>query len=140
MRWAEPRQIGAALLAALLAGCAAGPSPGTKPAPEPPRAAASISVAPTTTGAVTLPELPADSLVIVLSGKNTYTVQDAHATCEGLPGLLEPYRQANLVLAGGEGAELTVADAICVALAAKRRGGKAYMAHPEGLRSIDIQD
>lgn len=126
-------------LLALLAGCA-GSSARDESASTAATPAASIAVAPPPQGPTTLPELPEDALVILITGKNAYTVQDATTSCEGLADLLKHYRQSILVVAGTEGAAMTVADAICVGLAAKQRGGKAYMAHPDGLRSIDIQN
>lgn len=141
MHWADSpfRCAALALSAALVAGCASGggvdrdagaagpvPAAATVAAP-PPRAAA-------------LEALPPDSLVIVVTGKNAYSVQDATATCEGLAGLLMPYRQTNLVVTGAQDVTTTIADVLCVATVARQRGGKAYMAHPDGLRSIDIQN
>jgi len=141
LRWAEASPRAAALIAAaLLAGCAAGgtrPS-GTKPAAATPVAAAATAAAPPGTTAPA--ELPPDSLLVVVTGKNAYGVQDATTSCEGLPELLKPYREHNLVVAAAEGVTTTIADALCVALAAKQRGGKAWLTHPDGLRSIDIQD
>jgi hypothetical protein len=51
-----------------------------------------------------------------------------------------PYRQTNLVVTGAPDVTTTIDDVLCVATIAKQRGGKAYMTHPDGLRSIDIQN
>jgi hypothetical protein len=137
--WADVSRHAAALLAAaLLAGCAAGGRPASDARPPAARTAAATAAAPT--GSTAPAELPPDSLLVVVTGRNAYTVQDATTSCEGLPELLKPYREHNLVVAAAEGVTTTIADALCVALAAKQRGGKAWLTHPDGLRSIDIQD
>lgn len=138
MRWADAKRAGAALmLAALLGGCAAGEARTDAPAAEPVKAATTLAAPPT---AVAAGQLPPDALVILVTARNAYTVQDATATCEGLPALLAPYRERNLVVAGSGDFAATIADAICVARIAKARGGTAYLTHPEGLRTIEVQD
>lgn len=138
MRWADAKRAGALVtLAALLGGCAAHGARDDARAAEPVKAAATVASPPTP---VTEAELPPDSLLILVTARNAYTVQDATATCEGLTELLKPYREHNLVLAGSGGFALSVADAICVGKVAKERGGKAYLTHPEGLRTIEVQD
>ncbi|HSX58824.1 MAG TPA: hypothetical protein VLF18_01370 [Tahibacter sp.] len=138
MHWAEAIRTGVALTltAALLGGCAS-PDARRESQAEPVKAATTLAAPP---AAIAATELPADSLLIVVTARNAYTVQDATASCEGLPALLEPYRERNLVVAGSDGFALTIADALCVATIAKQRGGKAWMTHPDGLRSIDIQN
>lgn len=139
MPWAEAsRPVAALIAAALLAGCAAGSTRASDAKPLAGRSAAATAAAPT--GSAAPAELPPDSLLVVVTGRNAYTVQDATTSCEGLPELLKPYREHNLVVAAAEGVTTTIADALCVALAAKQRGGKAWLTHPDGLRSIDIQD
>lgn len=140
MPWAEASRPAAALVAAalLLAGCAAGSARASDAKPPAGRPAAATAAAPT--GSAAPAELPTDSLLVVVTGKNAYTVQDATTSCEGLPELLKPYREHNLVVSAADGVTTTIADALCVVLAAKKRGGKAWLTHPEGLRSIDIQD
>ena len=139
MPWAEAVRPAAALTAAVLfAGCATAGTPASGAKPLAASSAAATAAAP---GGSTAPaELPADSLLVVVTGRNAYTVQDATTSCEGLPGLLEPYREHHLVVGAAEGVTTTIADALCVVLAARKRGGKAWLTHPEGLRSIDIQD
>lgn len=138
MRWADPIRLGIAVaLATALGGCAAGGARNAAYAVEPVKAAATLAAPPTDIAAQSLPP---DSLVIRVTGRNAYTVQDATATCEGLRDLLEPYRERNLVVAGSEGFAATIADALCIARIAKARGGTAYLTHPEGLRTIEIQD
>ncbi|WP_313914010.1 hypothetical protein [Tahibacter sp.] len=128
-----------ALSAALATGCAnSGGASKDAAAAKPVSAAATVAAPPPQTA--TLEGLPPDSLVIVVTGKNAYSVQDATATCEGLAGLLMPYRQTNLVVTGAQDVTTTIADVLCVATVARQRGGKAYMTHPDGLRSIDIQN
>ncbi|WP_257386096.1 hypothetical protein [Tahibacter caeni] len=139
MRWSDPRTAAAATLGLMLVGCAAAPQRKAAPA-EPTHPAAEAQLVPPAAGNGALPELPPDALLILVDAKGVYTVQDTATSCQGLPELLAHYRQTNLVVAGGPGAGLNVADAICVGLAARQRGGKAYFVHPEGLRSIDIQD
>ena len=141
MRWVDRSLCRGALALSvvLLAGCAGSggvhPDAGTA---KPVSAAATTAAPPPQTA--TLEGLPPDSLVIVVTGKNAYTVQDATATCEGLAALLMPYRQTALVVTGAQDVSTTIADVLCVATVAKQRGGKAYMTHPDGLRSIDIQN
>jgi len=142
LRWVDHSLRGGALALSvvLAAGCASSGGGGHKKADAAkPVSAAATAAAPPPQSA-TLEGLPPDSLVIIVTGKNTYSVQDATATCEGLAGLLEPYRQTNLVVAGAQDVSTTIADVLCVATVAKRRGGKAYMTHPDGLRSIDLQN
>lgn len=138
MRWADtiPTVIAVAL-AAVLGGCAAVGVRDAAPAAAPVKAATTLAAPPTDVPAA---GLPPDSLVILVTARNAYTVQDATATCEGLPALLEPYRERNLVIAGSGGFAATIADALCIARIAKARGGTAYLTHPEGLRTIEIQD
>lgn len=141
MHWAD-RPLHYAILAlsaALAAGCASGGGVDRDAGTARPVPAAATVAAPPPQGA-TLEGLPPDSLVIVVTGKNAYSVQDATATCEGLAALLTPYRQTHLVVTGAQDVTTTIADVLCVATIARQRGGKAYMAHPDGLRSIDIQN
>lgn len=139
MPWAEAMRPAAALTAAvLLSGCATAGTPASGATPPAATSAATTAAAPA--GSAAPAELPADSLRVVVTGRNAYTVQDATTSCEGLPELLAPYREHNLVVSAAEGVTTTIADALCVALAARKRGGKAWLTHPEGLRSIDIQD
>ncbi len=141
MRWADHSLCRGALAlsAALVAGCAGSGGVHTDADMAKPVSAAATAAAPPPQAA-TLEGLPPDSLLIVVTGKNAYTVQDATATCEGLAALLMPYRQTTLVVTGAQDVSTTIADVLCVATVAKQRGGKAYMAHPDGLRSIDIQN
>lgn len=125
------------MLAAVLGGCASGGVRDTAPAAGPVKAATTLAAPPTDVAAQVIPP---DSLVILVTARNAYTVQDATATCEGLPALLAPYRERNLVVAGSGGFAATIADAICIARIARTRGGTAYLTHPEGLRTIEIQD
>lgn len=124
-------------VALVLAGCAARDArqePAAKPL-----AAAATAAAPPASAAPG--ELPPDSLVILVTGRNAYTVQDATTTCEGLTELIKPYRQSVLVIVGAEGVVTTIADVICVGRLARQRGGSAYLAHPDGgLRTIDVQE
>jgi hypothetical protein len=124
-------------LLAALAGCATGKARENTAPTEPVKAATTLAAPP---AAPVANELPPDSLLILVTARNAYTVQEATASCEGLPALIKPYRERNLVVAGSGGFALTIADALCVAAIAKERGGKAWLAHPDGLRSIDIQN
>ncbi len=139
MRWVDRSLRGAALtlFAVLAAGCASNGAADKHAGAAKPVSAAAVAAAPPQAGA--LDGLPPDSLVIVVTGKNAYSVQDATTTCDGLAALLMPYRQSNLVVTGAPDVTTTIADALCVATIAKRRGGKAYLTHPDGLRSIDIK-
>lgn len=138
MRSADRLRLATFALGAIgLAGCAARdarPEPAAKPlAAETTAAAPAAAAAPG--------ELPPDSLVILVTGKNAYTVQDATTTCDGLTELVKPYRQSVLVVTGAQGVVTTIADVICVGRLAKQRGGTAYFAHPDGgLRTVDVQD
>jgi hypothetical protein len=138
LHWADAMRgtVMLALLAAL-AGCAAGKARENAPATEPVKAATTLAAPP---AAPVANDLPPDSLLILVTARNAYTVQDATASCEGLPALLKPYHERNLVVSGSGGFALTIADALCVASIAKERGGKAWLTHPDGLRSIDIQN
>ncbi|MBL8299879.1 MAG: hypothetical protein JNN30_16190 [Rhodanobacteraceae bacterium] len=138
MHWVDAGRAGAWLmLGALLAGCAADAARPGKPATTSIEAATTLAAPPT---AVPPDALPPDSLLIVISARNAYTVQNATTTCQGLPALLQPYREQNLVVAGHGGFAATIADALCIATIAKARGGKAYLMHPEGLRTIEVED
>lgn len=141
MRWVDRSLCRGALALSvvLVAGCAGSGGVRTDAGTAKPVSAAATAAAPPPQTA-TLDGLPPDSLVIVVTGKNAYTVQDATATCEGLAALLLPYRQNTLVVTGAQDVSTTIADVLCVATIAKQRGGKAYMTHPDGLRSIDIQN
>ena len=141
MRWADHslRCSALALSVVFAAGCASSGGERKETGAAQPVSAAATAAAPPPQSA-TIDGLPPDSLVIVVTGKNAYSVQDATATCEGLAGLLMPYRQTNLVVTGAPDVTTTIADVLCVATIAKQRGGKAYMTHPDGLRSIDIQN